>query len=171
MDSVKEAKEGERERKPDIQQRRRRQRKACARSSKKSLYSPGQCGRHMKRIKASLDRISSIEQMQAYLAGLHDEENSKLKQLQQRTKRMFRDCYKHVKVDLNDCVVCLDKIKSDDQICYNPGCLHVLHKQCMTEWLDYSKTCPLCRQVVSEPQVADAENVLIAETFAKFVTQ
>jgi len=163
MAPMNEANEGERERKSDISQRRRRQ--------GKSRYSTGQCVRHMKRIKASLDRISSIENMQAYLAGLHDEENSKQKLLQQRTKRMFRDCYKHVNVQLNDCVVCLEKIKSDEQICYNPGCLHVLHKQCMTEWLGYSKTCPLCRQVVCQPQVAEAENVLMAETFAKFVSQ
>lgn len=84
---------------------------------------------------------------------------------------MFHHCYKHVKAELNDCVVCFEKIQIDEQVSYNPGCLHVLHKKCMAEWLDYSSTCPLCRQVVSTPQVADADSVFMAETFAKFVTQ
>ena len=167
MDSLK---EGEK-RSKDMGKRPERQRRASVRASTKSQYSPAQCVRHMEKVKTSLDRSSSIEQMQAYLAGLQDEEKSKMDSLMKKTKKMFRDCNKEVKAELKDCVVCLDKIKSDDQVSYNPLCLHFLHKQCMAEWLTYSRTCPYCRQVVTSPQEVEAGNALMAETFAKFVTK
>lgn len=42
------------------------------------------------------------------------------------------------------CPICMEEFKVDDQACQLP-CNHNYCSECILRWLDYSKTCPVCR--------------------------
>ncbi|KAL6280186.1 hypothetical protein ACE6H2_017067 [Prunus campanulata] len=44
----------------------------------------------------------------------------------------------------SDCVVCLGKMLSEDQVTCLP-CSHMFHGHCIEQWLRYGHVCPLCR--------------------------
>ncbi|CAN6163828.1 unnamed protein product [Urochloa humidicola] len=56
-----------------------------------------------------------------------------------------------------ECAVCLGKIGGDDEVPTRqlPVCRHVLHKDCIEQWLRVHPTCPICRSYVprDSPQV------------------
>lgn len=43
-----------------------------------------------------------------------------------------------------ECSICLNKF-SDDNKGYELKCEHIFHKDCIKEWMERSKTCPICR--------------------------
>lgn len=42
------------------------------------------------------------------------------------------------------CVVCMEKLRTEDPTAILP-CLHQYHEDCILQWLQQSRTCPLCR--------------------------
>ncbi|CAN6201428.1 unnamed protein product [Urochloa humidicola] len=50
---------------------------------------------------------------------------------------------------VEECAVCLGKIGSDGVPTRQlPACRHVLHKDCIEQWLRVHPTCPICRSNV-----------------------
>lgn len=45
---------------------------------------------------------------------------------------------------LDDCAVCLSKIKEKDKIAILP-CRHVFHHACVQPWFQQHRSCPTCR--------------------------
>ena len=54
--------------------------------------------------------------------------------------------YKSGKTAVTQCMICLSEYKDNDEICI-AKChkLHIFHQQCITSWLLYNPTCPVCR--------------------------
>lgn len=50
--------------------------------------------------------------------------------------------------DKNECSICLEDITSKGLDKKELNCGHNYHKQCVDEWLQTNKTCPLCRTPV-----------------------
>ncbi|BBN15379.1 hypothetical protein MPTK1_6g19130 [Marchantia polymorpha subsp. ruderalis] len=48
--------------------------------------------------------------------------------------------------EADDCTVCLSEFMDNESVYKLPGCNHLFHKVCLTQWLLLNKTtCPLCR--------------------------
>ena len=45
---------------------------------------------------------------------------------------------------IKECVICLNQIKIDDTIVILP-CKHYYHKECISQWFQKNKSCPICR--------------------------
>lgn len=48
-----------------------------------------------------------------------------------------------------ECCICLQEYESGDGIVVTP-CNHVFHKECCKEWLQLSRSCPICRRDIVE---------------------
>lgn len=44
----------------------------------------------------------------------------------------------------DNCIICLDNFKLNDEILYLP-CMHLYHKECIIKWFLKEDICPLCR--------------------------
>ena len=55
--------------------------------------------------------------------------------------------YKDINLNLqnDNCLVCLNKIKSDNELLSCNQCNKVLHRKCIQEWFNYKQECPYCR--------------------------
>ncbi|KAI5169913.1 hypothetical protein PAEPH01_1092 [Pancytospora epiphaga] len=49
------------------------------------------------------------------------------------------------RVDPSDCPICKGDF-TDDEMVKRLKCKHLFHSQCIDEWLDIKKSCPLCKQ-------------------------
>ncbi|KAL6653456.1 hypothetical protein ACP70R_009034 [Stipagrostis hirtigluma subsp. patula] len=47
------------------------------------------------------------------------------------------------------CGICLDAYVHGERCSVMPNCIHVFHKGCLAKWLRNSRTCPLCRALVT----------------------
>ncbi|KAK9165775.1 hypothetical protein Scep_000966 [Stephania cephalantha] len=47
-----------------------------------------------------------------------------------------------------ECAVCLGEFKADETLRLLPKCNHVFHLPCIDAWLQWNKTCPLCRVLI-----------------------
>jgi hypothetical protein len=78
--------------------------------------------------------------------------NSILEQLSQSgLKPNFKSKISNTIIDIetsdNDiCSICLNHFTKRGSILNN--CKHIFHKPCLKEWLNYNKSCPLCRRVI-----------------------
>ena len=43
-----------------------------------------------------------------------------------------------------ECPVCMEKMSTNDIVRTLP-CFHRLHRDCIDKWLEYKKTCPICK--------------------------
>ncbi|KAK2577989.1 hypothetical protein KPH14_008419 [Odynerus spinipes] len=50
------------------------------------------------------------------------------------------------------CVICSDLLTKPDDIFYT-RCGHVFHFECLTQWLERSKSCPQCREKVTQSRI------------------
>lgn len=57
-------------------------------------------------------------------------------------------CDKEMDGGQEECIICHTHYVNDDIIRYFE-CNHYYHKECCDEWLKISKTCPMCREVIS----------------------
>lgn len=58
-----------------------------------------------------------------------------------------------------DCAICLSEFGDDSVLRLLAGCCHAFHQECIDLWLDYHKTCPVCRRALDEPtKPASSEN-------------
>ena len=48
---------------------------------------------------------------------------------------------------LKCCCICFDNIVFDKHI---TTCNHNFHKKCLSEWIHYNNTCPLCRMIIKQ---------------------
>ncbi|KAJ0260338.1 hypothetical protein HA466_0065550 [Hirschfeldia incana] len=44
------------------------------------------------------------------------------------------------------CAICLEEMSDQEALCQPPGCVHLLHEDCLTRWLKRHDSCPICRQ-------------------------
>lgn len=51
------------------------------------------------------------------------------------------------KIKTKECNICLDEYKVGDKISYLP-CFHFFHYICIKKWIEKSKKCPLCNNVI-----------------------
>lgn len=60
----------------------------------------------------------------------------------------------------DQCVICQEKIDNFDNETINRlPCLHIFHTDCITQWLDTSDLCPVCRHPVDDVvEVDDSES-------------
>ena len=49
---------------------------------------------------------------------------------------------------LNECSICLDNLKINENIYILP-CKHIFHCKCIIHWLEEETTCPLCRSDIN----------------------
>lgn len=54
----------------------------------------------------------------------------------------------HVAPPEDDCIICMGSFASDS--CSKMSCGHVFHKSCITDWMKFSTSCPLCRKTARE---------------------
>ena len=47
------------------------------------------------------------------------------------------------------CPICLEDVKTGDQVSYASPCRHCFHHSCLIEWVKREHTCPCCRQDLS----------------------
>lgn len=45
----------------------------------------------------------------------------------------------------NECAICLDPLKLNDQIKIIRNCRHIYHAYCINQWIVTNASCPLCR--------------------------
>ena len=50
-----------------------------------------------------------------------------------------------------ECAICYKKIKKEHWIC--KYCNNKLHNECYSNWLEYSDTCPFCREQMKESTI------------------
>jgi predicted nucleic acid-binding Zn ribbon protein len=57
----------------------------------------------------------------------------------------------HIQASDNDtdsiCPVCQVKIEKGDTVC-KPVCSHIVHRDCLSEWVKYKQECPMCRKAI-----------------------
>ncbi|WVZ73878.1 hypothetical protein U9M48_022135 [Paspalum notatum var. saurae] len=56
-----------------------------------------------------------------------------------------------------ECAVCLQDVDEVDMLMAMP-CSHAFHQQCIFEWLQRKRTCPLCRRELPTPQPQQEED-------------
>lgn len=60
------------------------------------------------------------------------------------------------------CAICLDDYEDGDEVCYPRNiCGHVMHSECLIDWLMRNAECPICRATIlksSQVETADEEN-------------
>ena len=54
-----------------------------------------------------------------------------------------------------DCSICYESMKRPVKL----ACSHMFCEECVTEWFDHERSCPLCRASVESSGPTDAENV------------
>ncbi|KAK8533790.1 hypothetical protein V6N13_028527 [Hibiscus sabdariffa] len=70
--------------------------------------------------------------------------------------------YSHVK-DLKtgkeelECVVCLSEFQDDETLLLLPKCSHVFHHHCISAWLAFHVTCPVCRAELTPDSDSDSD--------------
>ncbi|CAD8086167.1 unnamed protein product [Paramecium sonneborni] len=47
-----------------------------------------------------------------------------------------------------DCVICLDPL--DNRLCRQTPCKHVMHDNCLKQWIQKQLTCPMCRETLND---------------------
>ncbi|CAD8172433.1 unnamed protein product [Paramecium octaurelia] len=59
-----------------------------------------------------------------------------------------------------DCVICLDPL--DDRLCRQTPCKHIMHDNCLKQWIQKQLSCPMCRETFNDveyiPRVFKSRN-------------
>lgn len=55
----------------------------------------------------------------------------------------------------NECSICMQKFETGAM--YTLSCNHSFHKNCISEWLCWKRTCPYCRAVVKENELNELQ--------------
>ena len=97
----------------------------------------------MKKINNEYDNVFSKYKSSGYKEG------APLKSLKPKFKIMSKDLYnkKNGKIEIPNCSICLQKIKSGQMIYLLP-CKHLLHNVCGDSWFKNKTECPYCRRYV-----------------------
>ena len=62
--------------------------------------------------------------------------------------QFYDHCYKYL--DDNECCYCLEKLNKKYDLWYCNYCKHLIHKNCINEWIKKKNECPLCEQKIDE---------------------
>jgi hypothetical protein len=57
-------------------------------------------------------------------------------------------------IPIEECSICRELVDSFE---YRTECGHIYHRNCISQWYRYNRTCPQCRQIINEPET----NVLV----------
>jgi len=90
----------------------------------------------------------------------------------------YTDDFSHFSNDSNvlECSICWERVKDGDQMLALPGCSHVYHSDCISDWLvKKSSLCPMCRNDIGpycrgekpmDPEfVAELKNAELTQRF------
>lgn len=58
-------------------------------------------------------------------------------------------CWAHVQKTEELCAICMSPLFDVNMLC----CGHMFHKRCITKWIKYKSTCPICRCIVYDDTV------------------
>lgn len=112
-------------------------------------------------IRSALNRVSMIDVMSGLFGSMYEVSEDRMMEIAQRESlNHYRTQEKKpdVKLDI-DCSVATDKLKDEKcTICVTAfeigekitelECKHVLHTECIAEWVKYKSECPICRHSV-----------------------
>lgn len=59
---------------------------------------------------------------------------------------VFSYCHLHSPIKTESCCICLSSIKN----AYYLPCGHYFHDKCISKWLKYNNTCPVCRENIDK---------------------
>jgi hypothetical protein len=54
-------------------------------------------------------------------------------------------------VPVEECSICRELVDSFE---YRTECGHIYHRNCISQWYTYNRTCPQCRQIISAPDTS-----------------
>jgi hypothetical protein len=130
----------------------------------KFAYKPSHVERHFNNLEASLTKYQKLKRkMRA--------EKRKIDRLGREMKQMLKQIQKREPEQLN-CVVCFEYIQPQEKVAFRRSCQHMVHCRCLSEWMEYQQTCPVCMKVMDDvPQVSTAESVNISDAFVNFMIQ
>jgi hypothetical protein len=58
-------------------------------------------------------------------------------------------CWAHVKKTDELCTICMNPLFDVNMLC----CGHMFHTRCISKWIKYKSTCPICRCIVYDDTV------------------
>ena len=125
-------------------------------------YKPSHVERYFNNLEASLTKYKKIKRKLRA-------EKRKIDRLGREMKQMQKQIQKREQEQIN-CVVCFEYIQPQEKVAFRRSCRHMVHSLCLSEWMEYMKTCPVCMKVMDDvPQVSTAESVNISEAFVNFM--
>jgi hypothetical protein len=129
---------------------------------KKFAYKPRHAEIYFKNLEASLTKYQKLK------SKLRAEKRN-IDRLDRQMKQMLKQIQKREPEQLN-CVVCFEYIQPQEKVAFRRSCQHMVHSQCLTEWMEYLHNCPVCMKVIDDvPQVSTAAAVNISEAFVNFI--
>ena len=69
--------------------------------------------------------------------------------------------------DKPTCSICLDIMAQNESTGILTACLHMFHFQCITEWMNTSMNCPLCRFPIEKDAGIDIGDMISAANYLK----
>ena len=57
------------------------------------------------------------------------------------------------------CSICLDNHNHNNSTTLE--CNHIFGKECISQWLNYNKTCPLCRRIITIPKPISVDRIVV----------
>ncbi|EXC13620.1 RING-H2 zinc finger protein RHA1a [Morus notabilis] len=78
----------------------------------------------------------------------------------------FGDITERLRNDNDTCAVCLNRLRTNDEVRELRNCCHVFHRECLDRWLDHDhhKTCPLCRAPFLTPSQSQSLSLAAARS-------
>ncbi|MFS7927258.1 putative transcription factor C2H2 family [Helianthus anomalus] len=110
------------------------------------------------------NHISTSFSFTGLLQHIHRAQPEPLMQPQSFSAVLLRELFPVVKfseiVDPPEsCVVCMCEFDAGDEIRRLTNCIHVFHRGCIDQWMDYDKkTCPVCRMLFVPDDLQDSFN-------------
>ena len=66
------------------------------------------------------------------------------------------------------CVICLETIQEEESIHKTLKCTHIFHEECIDNWLQHKKECPICRVSVPGEEQSPNEIDTLPDTTSQF---
>ena len=129
---------------------------------KKFAYKPSHVERCFNNLEASLTKYQKLKRKLRA-------EKRKIDRLGREMKQMLKQIQKGEPEQLN-CVVCFEYIQPQEKVAFRRSCQHMVHSQCLSEWMEYMQNCPVCLKVIDDvPQVSTVEAINISNAFVNFL--
>lgn len=128
-------------------------------------------------IRRALDHVSALDVMAGFFNefmneegdyGMSEEEMIQIAQTESLNHYKTQEKKPNVKLDLegkiatdkskgDNCTICVSDIEEGDKIT-ELECNHVLHTECISEWVKYKSECPVCRHDIKTTDTTECKN-------------